>query len=362
MFMRYAGLFAMLLFAAQVADADRVIASGGRLVLSPSNKPFVVWGLNYGNHGRLIEDFWTDQWGTIETDFRNMKLMGANVVRVHLQFSKFMDASDRADPKSVALLQKLVKLAESTGLYLDLTGLACYRPSEVPAWYDALSESDRWAAQANFWKAAARVGAGSDAIYCYDLMNEPIVPGERREPGKWYSGKPFGGFDYVQFITLDPAKRPREQIAEQWIATLNRAIKEVDRSHLVTVGLLPWVEKWGFLSGFVPQTVAPEMDLVSVHIYPETNKVADAIAGLKRFAVGKPVVIEETFPLSCPTSDLRKFIQESKPIVAGWVEHYDGQTIEELESLKQNKTITVSQAIWLDALKLFKEQALNAGP
>ena len=40
-------------------------------------------------------------------------------------------------------------------LYLDLTGLGCYHKKDVPAWYDKLSESDRWDAQARFWEAVA---------------------------------------------------------------------------------------------------------------------------------------------------------------------------------------------------------------
>lgn len=63
--------------------------------------------------------------------------------------------------------------------------------------------------------------------------------------------------------------------------------------------LLPWVRGWGHLSGFIPEEVAPDLDFVSVHIYPEKGKVDEALADLKWFAVGKPLVIEETFNLSC---------------------------------------------------------------
>ena len=34
--------------------------------------------------------------------------------------------------------------------------------------------------------------------------------------------------------------------------------------------------------------------------------------------------------------------------------HYDGMTIDELEELKRKKTITISQAIYLDFLDLFR--------
>ena len=93
---------------------------------------------------------------------------------------------------------------------------------------------------------------------------------------------------------------------------------------------------------------------MSVHIYPEKGKVDDAIEVLKKFAVGKPVVVEETFNLTCSTPELEEFLAKSRPIAAGWMGHYDGMPIDELEALKQKKTITISQAIYLDFLDLFR--------
>src|ERR1700720_1869400 len=68
---------------------------GHGFVIRDSNRPFIPWGLNYGNHGRLIEDFWDKEWETIVGDFQTMKSMGANVARIHLQLNKFMDAPDQ---------------------------------------------------------------------------------------------------------------------------------------------------------------------------------------------------------------------------------------------------------------------------
>src|SRR5262245_29461960 len=135
----------------RVADDHRTF------VLENSGKRFTPWGFNYDHDekGDLIEDYWEKDWDRVAEDFREMKELGANVVRVHLQFGKFMDAADRPNEKALKQLDKLVKLAEKTRLYLDLTGLGCYHKRDVPAWYDELPETDRWAAQANFWKAVA---------------------------------------------------------------------------------------------------------------------------------------------------------------------------------------------------------------
>lgn len=356
--------FILLLLAASVdflavAPAramERIVLdkTGHRFVLEKSGREFHPWGLNYGNHGRLIEDFWDSDWKTIEADFAEMKRMGANVVRVHLQFGKFMLAADRADPKPLDRLAKLLDLAERTGLYLDLTGLACYRTADGPAWYDALSESDRWKAQAVFWEAVAGRCRPSPAVFCYDVMNEPFVPGGPRKPGDWYSGHLLGGYDFVQFITLDPAGRPREEVARLWTQAMAKATRRGDPKRLVTVGMLPWSKEWGFLSGFVPEKIAPEFDFISVHIYPEKGKVDEAVAMLKKFAVGKPVVVEETFPLACGIDELETFINHS-PKVAGWLGHYDGRSINELARLRDEGKLSIAQGMILDWLRLFEK-------
>lgn len=325
-------------------------------VFADSGKPFVPWGFNYGNAGRLMEDFWETDWQTLVDDLAEMKALGGNVTRIHLQFNKFMDAADKPNAANLARLKKLLDAAEKTGIYLDLTGLACYRTKDVPAWYDALDEKARWAAQANFWAAIAETCKDSPAVFCYDLINEPLVAGDERKPGQWYSGKTLGEYDFLQFITLDKPTRPRDQIAKDWIHQLVAAIRKHDRTRMVTVGMLPTIPGWGYFSGFVPATLAPELDYISVHIYPEKGKVPQAMETLKQFAVaGKPLVIEETFPLSCSSAELKEFLLQSRSLACGWVLHYDGSTPKDYEELQKAGKLTLSQGIWNEALKLMVE-------
>jgi len=72
-------------------------------------------------------------------------------------------------------------------------------------------------------------------------MNEQVVPGGK---GKDWLGPPFAGKHFVQFITLDQADRPRPDIARQWIHHLAAAIREKDKRHLITVGLVDWSLDW----------------------------------------------------------------------------------------------------------------------
>ena len=144
---------------AQAGDMPRVAVSpdGKGFVLEPSGTRFTPWGFNYDHdeQGRLLEDYWASGWERVERDFRAMKALGANVVRIHLQAGRFLDGPDRANEQALGRLAELLRLAEGVGLYLDLTGLGCYHKADVPAWYDKLSEKGRWDVQAHFWRAVA---------------------------------------------------------------------------------------------------------------------------------------------------------------------------------------------------------------
>ena len=331
-----------------------VVSSDGRgFVTAVTKRPFRPWGMNYGNAGRLMEDFWNEDWPTLADDFRELHALGANVVRIHLQFGKFMDAPDQPNRSALRQLQRLLRLAEETGLYLDVTGLACYRPADVPEWYDALDEPARWAAQAKFWESVAEVCASSPAVFCYDLINEPVSPATLREPGKWPSGNLFGGYDFLQYIALDPAGRKREDLAVQWIRRMVAAIRRQDDDALITVGLLPWSRDWKHLSGFLPEAVAPELSFISVHIYPDSKKPGEAMESLRLFAVGKPVVIEETFPLTCSVAELEDFLRASRELACGWIGHYDGASLEELNALERAGQLNLKQAAYREWLRLF---------
>lgn len=335
----------------------RVAPDGAGFVLEPSGRQFTPCGFNYDHdeQGRLLEDYWEGGWPKVEQDFREMKELGANLVRVHLQFGRFMRAPARPNRASLRRLAKLVTLAERTGLYLDLTGLGCYHQADVPAWYDALDEPQRWAAQAGFWSAVARVCARSPAVFCYDLMNEPVVAGTPRPPGDWL-GPPFAGKHFVQFISRDAAGRARPEVARQWVHTLTAAIRRHDRRHLVTVGLVDWsLDRPGLQSGFVPGRIAAGLDFLSVHIYPEKGKVAEALATLRGFAVGKPVLIEETFPLRCSIEEFEAFLRGSRPSASGWLGFYWGKTPAELR-----RSADLADALMLAWLESFQREIVPA--
>jgi len=327
--------------------------------LAGSGKPFVPWGFNYDHDetGRLIEDYWHTHWAKVEEDFQEMKDLGANVVRIHLQFGRFMKGLEEPNSAELDRLQALLGVCERLKLYLNITGLGCYHKADVPPWYDRLSEAERWEAQARFWEEIAKVCAASPAVFCYDLMNEPVVPGGDQPRTDWL-GPPFGNKHFVQFITLDRAGRERPEIARSWITRLVAAIRRQDPRHLITVGLVPWsLDRPGLTSGFVPEKIVDLLDFISVHLYPESGKLDESLAVLRGFCVGKPVVIEEIFPLRCTVGELEQFIAQSRGSAAGWVGFYWGRTPEECR--RSNQLVDHIVLAWLE---LFRKGPPLAAP
>ncbi len=281
--------------------------------------PYQPWGFNYDRDSkfRLIEEYWEAEWKTVEEDFAEMRALGANVVRIHLQVAKFMLGPDEPNLAALRQLKKLAALAEREKLGLDITGLGSYRAGDVPKWYDTLPEAARWAAQARFWEAVAGTVADSPAVFCYDLMNEPVVPSK---PVKtWLSPVVLAGLSFVQYLTRNLAGRPRDEVVRQWASLQIAAIRKKDTRHPITVGMLP-----GGFGGFTPKEIAPVLDFISVHLYPKSKDLAAVRRHLKLADVGKPIVIEETFPMECTMAEMEAFLVEAREKAAGVISFYWG--------------------------------------
>ena len=312
----------------------RISGDGRGFVLSRSGAAFVPWGFNYlGEFGKLVEETWDEDWPRLERDFREMRKLGANVVRIHLQFGTYMTGPDEFDQAQLERLKRLLDVARETGLYLDVTGLSCYRLERIPAWYDALDEAARWDVQARWWQTIARTCTGHPAVFCYDLMNEPIVGGTPRDGEPRWVGGELGGFWFVQRIS-QPASgrsgRSNVEIADAWAAKLTAAIRGEDARTPITVGVIPWAHVWPNAKPlFYAPEAAKHFDFVSIHLYPGQGKVEQAIAALAAYDLDKPLVVEETFPLACTIEELDQFIDGGRDRVDGWISHYFGHTIEE---------------------------------
>jgi hypothetical protein len=294
-------------------------------VLHPSGSRYLPWGHNYASVD-IMERLANDP-ARVEREFTEMKAAGTTVARIHPEMPRILVGPGRADPHALDHLRKLLKIAENSGIHLMITGLACYQIKDRMAWYDSMEEQERWKTQAFFWESIARTCAGSPALFAYDLVNEPAAVGKRADG--WYTG------------------RMGDDIFREWTRRMVAAIRTHDQTHLITMGMLPFPGSY--------RAAAEQLDFVSPHLYPKTGKVDDEIKLLRQFAWGKPVVIGETFPLSCGADDERDFLLKSRDFAHGWIGHWPDESPAKLAELKKTGKVTIHNAIWLSWVKLFKE-------
>jgi hypothetical protein len=325
-----------------------VSPDGTHFTAGKAGPRFDCWGVNYDRDdaGRLLEEYWEQEWSTVEEDFREMKALGCKVVRIHLQTAAFLSGPDRPDEGNLKRLARLIRLAESCGLYLKVTGLGCYHKDKVPLWYSSLKETERWKVQARFWQEVAKVCRDQPAVFCYDLMNEPLVSGGEA-PEDWLPGKPLGGKHYVQRITTAAAGRKETEIARDWVARLCGAIREVDSRHLITVGVIPWAQVFkGAKPLFYAPGVRGPLDFVSIHLYPRSGKLEEDIAALRVYEIGKPLVIGEFFPLSASYDETAALVEKAGAWADGWMSFYWGKTVAEYR--KETTPAAALMSGWLE--------------
>jgi Cellulase (glycosyl hydrolase family 5) len=300
---------------------------------------FVPWGFNYDRtiyEGKdlVLEEAPIEK---IDRDFRAARRIGANSLRLFLQLSRFMPRFMEMHPATLEFLDRVIERARKYDLRLDLTGLS--HITGMPEWYDGRSAEEILRAERQFWSAIAKRYAEEPVIFAYDLQNEPVVTGADAGPKAVgcfvMSGK--RPFCYVNQHRLDPVAG-REETARRWTAAMVEAIREHDRRHLITIGMLPTASPlMGFPNpAFNLRTLAPLLDYVSLHFYPnhpggdvlQSNQ--DRLEMLLRYAgqFGKPVVMEEWYPLFPPRSGLHEgdwfphAIEASKSSATGWFTFY----------------------------------------
>jgi hypothetical protein len=157
----------------------------------------------------------------------------------------------------------------------------------------------------------------------------------------------MGDVEFCHRLTLGQPQRSGDDIFREWTKRMVAAIRKHDQGRLITLGMLPFPGAY--------KSAVGQLDFVSPHLYPKSNKVDAEIELLKQFDFGKPIVIGETFPLSCSAAEEREFLLKSRGLAQGWIGHWPDQSLEKLAELRKQDKISIEQAIWLSWVELFRD-------
>lgn len=298
----------------------RITVQGNRLYAGATL--WRAWGMNWGlgDHAPVIgyfDDPTRERFRLLTDELGIAARLGANSMRIPLELQQVMISPTRVRARTLLALQRLLGLARSDGIYLDITGDLAWRPGRVPAWYDRLPWRARWRVQARFWVAVAHAAASSPAVLCYELTSEPIVAST---PGYYYAW--IGHWSFVQSIA--PAQgADADLLARSWTRAMARAVRSQD-DRPVTIGMLPVTT-----GPFAPANVWSLLDMLVVHEYPATGQDAAAASIVGAFAAsGKPVLLGETFMLADDAVTQRAFLLDTIRDTVGAFEFFDGHGLD----------------------------------
>jgi hypothetical protein len=336
------GLYGCLLAPFPTGGLERLVTSNvgnGTFVGTATGVTFTPWGHNYGPDEGLLDDNWTDgaTFAQIVADFRELKLMGTNTLRVHPQLNRFMLNPTTPNPVAYDRLVRLAVAADKLGLYLDITGLGAWRkpdnnvPDENPApdandWLSSPDEELRWHAQELFWEEMARRMKDRPNIVWFNLMNEMVAIDTPA-----YCNGEFGGLCFVQSLVLSLNGRSQATLLRTWTERMRVAIERGEgrtrthAEHRVTASNLLFANK--AITGDLD-------DVMLIHSYigedPGTpvSEFTNEINRIKANKVpGKPIVLEEFFyaldgdgqppHLQCGNPCLEQAITASRPETNG---------------------------------------------
>ena len=127
------------------------------------------------------------------------------------------------------------------------------------------------------------------------------------------------------------------------------------------MGVIPWEQTFGrgAKNAFRDPNVCAPLDFLSVHYYPHDGKLDDDLTILKLYDIGKPVVIEEIFPLGGSIGTTEAFIKGSRPIANGWISFYWGTTPAEYEK-SRDKPNAKSIANWIRRFTAMRDEMVSS--
>jgi len=344
--MRIIGLLflAGLLSTGQGAELPRIkVAADQRGFVAESGTPFLPVGMTYF---RPYTGWAPQVWKKFDAeatarDFKRLKELGFNCVRVFLSYGSFCTNSGSLLPEGLEKFDQFLHAAEEAGIYVHPAGLDHWEGP--PTWPTGIEEEQNLLALEWFWKSFAARYRGRSVIFAYDLKNEPEVgwdnPSLRQGWNEWLKqkqldpgalGKAWGITNELKSgeiptpvqatnlgaVAMGAYQDFREHLADEWTRRQAAAIKAADPTALVTVGLIQWSVPALLPAGprhysaFRPQRQAPWLDFLEIHFYP-----------LERGVFGYRNEEEELANLAYFEAVMREVVKPGKPVVVaefGW--------------------------------------------
>jgi hypothetical protein len=282
-----------------------VTADGSGFVEATSGRSYVPFGTNYydpntGWPPQVWEQFDLDR---VPEHFEVMSQLGVNCARVFLAAAAFQPNADTVDEQALKKLDMLIRIARRAGIRLIVTGPGDWE-GEPSYWQpDQFTGEEALKALDHFWTVIGQRYQGEPAIFAWDLANEPQMPWSAPSWGPrwnaWLESKYadrdglkaawgntlsdselWGSIEMPEDVARsgDPRLHDwqlfREHLADQWVQRQVRVLREVDPTHLITIGYVQWsypVVRPGdpsLYSAFNPRRQVEWLDFVCMHFYP----------------------------------------------------------------------------------------------
>lgn len=232
-------------------------------------------GVNY-HPPEYAFDYWKE-WGegviqVLERDFRKMRELGLNCVRLFLRSTDFYDKEERVNPEMLSRLDELLSIAEKESI----------RPI-VSLWNGHMSGASF---KPDWLKGS--LYSPSNTVKEIKLMKQVIV--------KFKGDKRIAQWDISNEPCNDEGPQDHK-VCHRWNAEVYRALKEVDPGAKVALG-----EGFGKKWGFWIEEVWDDNDYKMLHTYAPHDLKADPVAStyyypfqfkLVKNVGGMPTVLEE---------------------------------------------------------------------
>jgi hypothetical protein len=294
---------------------------------------FLLGGHYDGNGTGVPKYLWWETDSDYQQQLRAMVASGYNLLKIAIPFSQFM--SDQTTPvvARMTALQGFVDFCESIGMRLLLTANNQFQIADRAAWFDALTVSNRWTAQANHLASLAQYIGYSPAVAVWDMINEPFSTHGNQYP----TDDPPNGYGFSQALMTtaqNTGALSNSTVVQNWTTQMLNGLKTWDVGRPAGIGVQTLSGGVNAATDEFGQNVGM-LGFSTVHSYPEPPwlNMASATAEVVSFSarakvVGLPLLMGETGTLFYTTGpEMLDWWRRMRPMVAGICSYWNAAAV-----------------------------------